>query len=139
MPTPPNGRPTDELLIDAARAHVLRLCGPGRVPRAIVIHVDGVTDLIKIPVLPSCCPATTSAQLPPAVEQFLPTEVQACILEALAGKALRTDALATAAGVNRSQVFQKPGGIRELMERGDVAHHKRAGYYRPDAPPDDLV
>ncbi len=62
-----------------------------------------------------------------------------CILEALAGVALRTDALAAKAGINRSALFAHPGGLKELQARGDVSHHRRMGFYRPDAPPDELA
>ena len=31
--------------------------------------------------------------------------------------------------------FYKPGGLKELRDRGLVAHKPGVGYYRPDAPP----
>jgi len=34
---------------------------------------------------------------------------------------------------DRRRLF-KAGGLKELKEIGLVAHHRRLGYYRPDAP-----
>jgi len=68
---------------------------------------------------------------------FVATPFQRGILDALAHKALRTDDLAGEVG-DRRRLF-KNGGIKELMEQGLVAHHKRLGYYRPDAPPPELA
>lgn len=70
-------------------------------------------------------------------ERFLPTPFQQAILDALDGKALRTDALAAVVG-DRPRLFRPKGGIKELQEHGMVAHHQRRGYYRPDAPPPEL-
>jgi hypothetical protein len=71
--------------------------------------------------------------LPP----FTPTGLQQDILRALDGKALRTDALAHKADCDRGQMFRK-GGLKELRERGLVAHCKELGFYRPDRPPCEL-
>jgi hypothetical protein len=68
---------------------------------------------------------------------FVLTPFQQDILDALDGKALRTDALGHAVG-DRSRLFRRPGGIHELRERGFVHHHHRLGFYRPDAPPPEL-
>jgi hypothetical protein len=70
---------------------------------------------------------------------FVPTPLQEGILEALKGKALRTDALANKVGCHRNQLFQRPGGLHELREHGMVDNHHRIGYYRPDAPPPELA
>lgn len=78
------------------------------------------------------------AALPPADPGFIPSPLQEQILEALKGKALRTDALANRCGGARRQLFKDPGGIGELIEEGLVAHHQRLGYYLPADPPDDL-
>lgn len=75
--------------------------------------------------------------LPPPDPGFVPTQFQQDILEALSGRALRTDALAAKVG-NRRGLFKDPGGVPELIEEGLVSHHKRLGYYRPDKPPADL-
>jgi hypothetical protein len=131
MPTP--GRPTDELLIQAARDHVRRLFGPSAAPRTITLHINGY-DPLTLPV-----PPEPPAPLAPPEPPFVPNDAQACVLEALAGKALKTTPLSEAAGVNRSQMFRHPGGLQELRDRGLVDLHPRAGYFRPDAPPDELI
>lgn len=70
-------------------------------------------------------------------ELFVATAFQQAILDALEARALRTDALGQAVG-DRSRLFKR-NGLAELRERGLVSHHKRLGYYRPDAPPDELA
>lgn len=70
-------------------------------------------------------------------EPFVPKRIQAEILEALDGRALRTTALANKLS-NRTQMYEHPGGMRELLERGLVKKHSRLGYYRPDEPPPEL-
>jgi hypothetical protein len=146
MPTPPNGRPTDELLIEAARAHVLRLFGPGKAPRAVSVTVEGVLDPITLPVPSPCYHAATPDQPAAAAEPFAPTddpeapfvlsEAQGFILEALDGKALKTGPLCKAPGLSHADVFRDPGGIQELQRHGLVSRHPRAGYFRPEAPPE---
>jgi len=77
----------------------------------------------------------------PAVEplpSFIPTDFQRDILLALKNKSLRTDAIAHKLNCGRSRLFADPGGLPELQEQGMVSHHKRIGYYRPDAPPPEL-
>ncbi|HZT80909.1 MAG TPA: sigma-70 family RNA polymerase sigma factor [Gemmataceae bacterium] len=69
---------------------------------------------------------------------FVPTALQRAILTALDRRALRTDALAVAAGYSRRQLFT-PRGLLEMKERGLVAHHPRLGFYRPDAVPPELA
>ena len=76
------------------------------------------------------------ALLPPP-KAVIRSAFQQGILDALDGKALRTDALAVRVG-SRSRLFAKDG-LPELQEEGVVAHDKRVGYYRPDAPPADFV
>ncbi len=63
------------------------------------------------------------------------TPLQDRILDALAGRILTTDALATAADCDRRTLF-RPGGLKELVAEGLVTNKPRAGYFRPDAPPD---
>lgn len=69
-------------------------------------------------------------------EPFVLTVFQRAILEALEGRALRTRALGAAVG-DESRLY-KPGGLKELREHGLVKHHSRLGFYRVDAPPEEL-
>ncbi len=62
------------------------------------------------------------------------TPLQANILEALAGRALKVDLLAGACNVDASRLY-KPGGLKELSAAGRVKLKRQLGYYRPDAPP----
>jgi hypothetical protein len=76
---------------------------------------------------------------PEPVPRFVPNALQEAILEALDGRALRTDGLAERVDVSRSQLFIKPtGGLHELREHGLIDNHPRLGYYRPSAPPPEL-
>lgn len=70
-------------------------------------------------------------------DSFVPTTFQEEVLAALEGRALRTDALGNAVG-DRSRLFRNPGGLKELRKYNLVKHHPRLGYYRPDAPPEEL-
>jgi hypothetical protein len=90
--------------------------------------------------MPECPPGvgTGPAAQGPAEQVFVPTPFQNAILDALEGKALRTDALGAAAG-DRGRLFRHPGGLRELREQGLVSHHERRGFFRPDAPPEELA
>jgi hypothetical protein len=63
---------------------------------------------------------------------FVPLANQKQVLEALDGKAFRRDALARELGCEPSQLTRY---INELREEGLVDHHRRIGYYRPDALP----
>lgn len=127
-------RPTDELLIEAARAHVTRLCGPGKAPRLLVLHVEGVPDPITLPVLSPCCSASAPAE---SSRTFAPNAFQDRICDALAGKLLTAEQLGEAVG-DRRKLF-RPGGVRELMEAGWVRKRPGGGYYMPDDPPDGLA
>jgi hypothetical protein len=73
----------------------------------------------------------------PPPEPFVCTVFQESILQALEGKALRTDALGAAVG-DRSRLY-KPGGIKELRDAGLVGHHPRLGFYSMTAPPAELA
>lgn len=66
---------------------------------------------------------------------FVPSAFQCAILRALDCRALRTDELGRIVG-DRRRLFRHPGGLPELQDEGLVAHHRRIGYYRPDAKPD---
>jgi hypothetical protein len=118
---------------------------PGRrVTRVRIDLADG--DRIQLPV-----DATDGAggmgqggaAQPAAGEPFVPTPFQQGILEALEGKALRTDALGAAVG-DRSRLFRRHARtgqtpLQELQALGLVSHHSRLGYFRPDAPPPQLA
>lgn len=85
---------------------------------------------------PNPAPANAPAPAPAAQDAFIPTPFQRGILAALNGQALRTDALGAAVG-DRSRLYKR-GGLKELRDRGLVAHHVRLGFYRPDALPPGL-
>jgi hypothetical protein len=68
---------------------------------------------------------------------FFPTPTQKAILKALDGKAMNSTQLGNVIG-NKSQVYQKPGGIDELIKNEKVKHTRRLGYFRPDALPPEL-
>lgn len=69
-------------------------------------------------------------------EVFVPTPVQAAILKALVGRALRTGGLEEATKVDHSQMFR---GMKKLKELGRVKRHSKLGFYRPDTPPPSLT
>jgi len=107
---------------------------PGRTVLSVRIYTleDQQPLQLPVPAIP-----TRAQQL---ADAFVPTPLQQEILNALEGKALRTDALANKLGVERSRLFQKPkGGIMELKKEGFVESHPRLGYFRPDAPPPELA
>jgi hypothetical protein len=108
---------------------------PGEAAEAITIRfADPRRRGITLPV-PLALPAREPEEKP-----FIPSVPQRAILEALEGRAYRTDALSAKARLPRSQIFRKPkGGLAELQEQGLVEHHDRVGYYRPDAPPPELA
>lgn len=127
------GRPTDELVIEAVREHVLRLGGPSWVPESVVINVRGVSSPITLPV-PPAAPAPAAPAEPDGPDRaFKPSSFQDRILDALAGKLLTADGLA-AAGVDRRKLY-RPGGIRDLMAAGWVRKHEGGGYWMVDDPP----
>jgi hypothetical protein len=66
---------------------------------------------------------------------FVANRFQIDILNALEGRALIKDELAEEVCGGEGTRLYRPGGIKELMEVGKVAHKHRLGYYRPDAPP----
>jgi hypothetical protein len=73
---------------------------------------------------------------PPPEPDFIPTRRQKALLEALEGRALRSDAWAERSKVEKSGLMRAK---KELQARGLVKHHKGLGFYRPDAPPPELV
>lgn len=113
-----------ESLFAACRAFVGRFY-PGLAVEEVALILN-TKSKVRLPVPPCLC-GPNDAQL---------TDLQTAILEALAGKAMRTDELAAEVGGDRSRIFKK-GGIKELVGQG-LVKHGRTGYYRPDDPPDDL-
>lgn len=111
----------------------------------VAVHAAGcLVNEITLGLLPAgrvVLPVPLTVLPAPAVEEpeepFVLTPFQTAILKALEGKALRTDPLANKVN-DRRRLFIHPGGLKELQEQGLVAHHKRLGFYRPDAPPPQL-
>lgn len=66
---------------------------------------------------------------------FVPTPLQAAILKALNGSALKKQPLALEVCGGEGTRLYKPGGINELRAEGLVDHRNGVGYFRPDAPP----
>jgi hypothetical protein len=135
--TEKRGNASRAALIEAARALALRLYGPAEQLTRITIRLQsGIRIRVDVPAGPLPEPFPEQPAAEPA-GRFVPTPFQKGILQALHGQALRTDDLARKVG-NRRKLFIHPGGLRELQEHGLVAHHKRLGYFRPDAPPPAL-
>jgi len=70
--------------------------------------------------------------------EWIPTEVQRDILNALVGVAMTADALEGALEISRSTLYGKKrkGGLTELKELGKIANDRKVGgYFRPDSPP----
>lgn len=106
---------------------------PGWTEAIITLKVADGTPL-RLPFRRSAMPASRPVDTEMA---FIPNPFQQAILDALEGKALRTDALGAAVG-DRARLY-RPNGLRELRDHGLVAHHERLGFFRPDAPPDELA
>ncbi len=70
-------------------------------------------------------------------EPFIATPLQAAILKALDGRALKKQPLADEVCKGEGTTLYRPGGLKELRERKKVDHKSRVGFYRPDAPPPD--
>ena len=100
--------------------------------RIIVVLDDGEQVRLPVPEVAATAPQPARGQA------FVPNDVQAGILEALDGKAMRTDQLANKVGCDRRQLFRRPGGVQELRDAGLVNHHDRHGYFRPDCPPEGM-
>ena len=110
---------------------------PGHTPDYLTIHFPTLPVPVTLPVVALRCAASPPCDEPEEEPPFVPTPFQKGILEALDGKALRTDALGAAVG-DRRRLF-KDGGLKELRDRGLVLRHARLGFYRPDAPPPQLT
>ena len=72
-----------------------------------------------------------------AGDLFVANPLQKAILAALNGQALMKQGLADAVAKGDGGALYRHGDLKELRERGLVAHKPRVGFYRPDAPPDD--
>jgi hypothetical protein len=99
----------------------------------VTLDAPGGGNLVTVAV-----PPEPDGQGGPDDVPFIPSPFQQGILDALDGKALRTDALGAAVGDQR-RLFRPRGGLQELREHGLVDHHERLGFFRPDAPPPKLL
>lgn len=125
-------------LIEVARALTRKLYGAAESLERITIRLkSGIRIRVDVPEEERRQRPNPPPALPAALSRFVPTPFQKGILLALNGQALRTDDLAHKVG-SRRKLFIHPGGLRELQEQALVGHHKRLGYYRPDAPPPAL-
>jgi hypothetical protein len=132
----PGPSDSTDALFRAARDWLARYY-PGRLVRRLHLELDdGDRVRLPVPIGQAAASAPTVCSLP--AEGFVPTPFQQEILDALEGRALRTEGLASAVGCDRRSLFRKPGGISELQEHGYVKTHKRMGYYRPDSPPEEI-
>ena len=120
MPSDPTS-----VLFEALRVYLMATNPRFEVDRLKLIARDG--SKVDLHVVLDMAPASV----------FVPSPFQEAILEALDGKALKTQALGAAAG-DKSRLY-KPHGLQELRDRGMVEHHDRLGFWRPDAPPPELV
>ena len=84
-------------------------------------------------------PKAGSGSPPAASGPFIPTPLQKAILAALAGQALKKQALADLICKGEGTVLYREGGIKELRALGLVEHKRRIGFFRPDAPPEDAI
>jgi hypothetical protein len=76
---------------------------------------------------------------PEAPQPFVCSPLQKGIMDALDGCGLNKTKLADlVCGGDGSRLY-KTNGIKELKELGLVVHKRGVGYYRPDAPPEDLL
>jgi hypothetical protein len=123
-------------LVEVAQALTRKLYGPTEQLERITIRLkSGIRIRVDVPEGGFLNPPSGSHHASSvSPDRFVPTPFQKGILQALNGQALRTDDLAHKVG-NRRKLFIHPGGLRELQDQSLVAHHKRLGYYRPDAPP----
>src|SRR5262249_21906949 len=102
---------------------------PGESAETLVIHIRGRAVPVQLPVPPALVVNGRAVGPPP----FITTSFQDDILEALDGRALKTDALGAAVG-DRGRLY-RARGLKELREKGMVCHEPGVGFYRPDAPP----
>lgn len=79
----------------------------------------------------------------PSAEPLVLDARQKRILEVLAGKALRAQAIADACGFEKNKLYQKRADgsqpLSELVDHRLVIKDRKVGFYRPDAPPPNVV
>lgn len=73
----------------------------------------------------------------PIAPPFIQTPLQAAILRALNGKALKKQPLADVVCKGDGTALYRHGDLKELRDLGRVHHKPRVGFFRPDAPPPD--
>lgn len=105
---------------------------------ALPIHIDAMVRMELAQVIKSVDAAPTGGQADTLEElktSYIETPQDRAILEALNGKALRTDALITQSHIDRTTLFRR---IKILKKIGKIMHRKELGYFRPDALPPQL-
>lgn len=106
-------------------------------------EVDADTETAEdredLPVVTDDPPKAGSGSPPLASRPFIPTPLQKAILAALAGQALKKQALADLICKGEGTVLYREGGIKELRALGLVEHKRRIGFFRPDAPPEGAI
>jgi hypothetical protein len=122
-PNGPGERTIDKLDDVAAKLIKIRARGLDAVSAALRIHAEPLW------------PWPETAKRTP----FVFTPLQHAIHTALKGRALKKDALANeVCGGEGTRLYRK-GGIKEMRDAELVARKDGVGYYRPDAPPPELV
>lgn len=133
--------PDNRSLFDAVAAWAAESY-PGFPVEMVTIQLRYLPIPVQLPVA-SAPVIPLAKQQPAAPDAWEPSEYQAAILQALDFRALRSDALVTELdrmGENGDRTrLWKARGIKELVDRGLVKNDRRVGYYRPDAPPEELV
>jgi hypothetical protein len=90
---------------------------PGFPAETISVRLRHMPTPIRLPVpseMPTELPSPLKSKRSEDESVFVPTPFQRAVLEALDGKALRTDALVSIVG-DRSRLFRKIGGLQELQ------------------------
>lgn len=138
-------RPIFAAMLAAIRLACAQARGPEPRPvKALIIFSDDTEWPFKIPEdLAGLVEAAGYTRGSPALAEWEPTDLQADVLEALAGRALQGKQLASAVGCTLANLHKKPKGrsestLGELQSRGLVRLHPEEGYYRADCPPDNL-
>lgn len=106
--------------------------GLGRIPTRVYIRY--VTPTGKV-VTESIAVPNCQSQVPTVLDtEFVPSDSDQCILEALEGKSLRTAQLEKASGLDHATLFRRLKVLR-VLNPPLVLYDAMRGYYRPDAPP----
>ncbi len=135
--TPQNVRRLQDAVLEFLRATTPEALS-GAEDIIIDVHTGNGLPLLVLGIPRAACLTRVGTSAPAEAEEpFVPNSFQDDILDALEGRALRTDAIAAKVG-DRNRLF-RPGGLKELQAHGYVAHHSRLGFYRPDAPPEELA